>query len=144
MRRDWPLKQIKRLGSWLEELRTCLRTGLREKLNFGQESMASFFQTRVMVVWWYSVAYVVFSGTVVASEEVRNSWTGGSQKPSYHNTFRSGKPGIKGMERCPFCLSRSVLPTGERHPAQSATTDGKNCAGKSQEFCQHFFGGDFC
>ena len=24
MRRDWPLKQIKRLGSWLEELRTWL------------------------------------------------------------------------------------------------------------------------
>ena len=41
------------------------------------------------------------------------------------STFRSGKPGIKGMERCPFCLSRSVLPTGERHHAQSATTDGK-------------------
>ena len=86
------------------------------------------------------MAYVAFSGTVVASEEVRNSWAGAVKSHlTIMNTFRSGKPRFKGMERCRFCLSRSVLPTGKRHHAQSAITDGKNCAGKSPEFCHQFF-----
>ena len=116
-------------------------TGLREKLNLGQESMASFFKTRVW--WWFDDIQWHTSPLVGQLSPAKKFEIAGQEAVKSHltimNNFRSGKPRFKGMERCRFCLSRSVLPTGKRHHAQSAITDGKNCAGKSPEFCHQFF-----
>ena len=139
MRRGWRLKQIIRLGSWLEGLRTWLaweKNWISDRNPWHPSSKPGS--------WWFDDIQWHMSSLVGQLSPAKKFEIVGQEAVKSHltiiNTFRSGKPRIKGMERCRFCLSRSVLPTGERHHAQSDTTDGKNCAGKIPEFCHHFFG----
>ena len=116
MRRGWRLKQIIRLGSWLEGLRTWLawdKNWISDRNPWHPSSKPGS--------WWFDDIQWHTSSLVGQLSPAKKFEIVGQEAVKSHltiiNTFRSGKPRIKGMERCRFCLSRSVLPTGERHHA---------------------------